>query len=1021
MASAFGSCGDKFVTWQETFDSNGNPVVIFTPADGGPTVELCLNPLKGATIDGVPVPAVNGILQLPEDMSGTVVDNGDGTGTVSFPDGTTKDFICAGTVSSVVPNGDGTATITQNDGSVKTDTVCGVQSTVADNGDGTATITQNDGTEKIVVCGPLTDTVVDNGDGTATFTQNDGTTADVCLNPVKSIVDNGDGTWTATNQDGTTVDIVDTAGTVVDNGDGSGTVTFPDGTTCDFVKFPLPPAAESTVVDNGDGTATITQSDGTTKDVLCAGTVSTVVDNGDGTGTVTQTDGTTCDFVKAPLVQSTTVDNGDGTHTITTADGVPTVVCLDPIKTLNGIAPDANGDVTITDVFSTTVDNGDGTFTTTNPDGSTVTWGGDTFAAGASNGDGTATVTFADGSTLTLCEAPCPELVDNGDGTGTVTIGGVSCTFVKGPIDQAEVVDNGDGTGSVTDAAGNVCVFAKGPIVIPPGTVSSMVDNGDGTWTHTNGAGTVETITTGNVTDNGDGTATITFPDGSTKDVLCAGDVSTVVDNNDGTATITQTDGTTKDVVCGPIVYAPFDPAVHVDGNNVDNTIPLPIIPEVNDGAYGVSRPANATDIFLTEANIIDGTADDAAKKQQVCKTSDGFLNVDCPPSVAMDKRALPSVDGDNVYIVGEVITYEYCIQNTGKTDLVVLALEDDKLGTVDVTAILPLAAGAKGVATATYTVLAGDLNPDPALTLNMIQNQATLTGEDENGAPVGAIDSADVLVDCMKCHGLLPSSGNVNAKFESCEGPSIDGVPTNDNTGETWNLTGNFVFEYQGKVFAKTRVQLKNLTDVSPESNGFDYFGGMGVDNINGNNSQDPTNAPCGIFDSASAFIMSLVDPDGTATNNAGLNLPPLADDFQPMVRMLICIESTPANEADFTIEGCESRLSSRTTVNDIDNGSIIHSVSIPWDDESGVAPLVLGQPTISQQNVNLTWFDGLPFSLEVDFTQGGKDASNIYQQFAIREAVSVCTDVDGNIFAAEAACQGVLTDFSNIEVLPK
>lgn len=140
------------------------------------------------------------------------------------------------------------------------------------------------------------------------------------------------------------------------------------------------------------------------------------------TGVITHTasDGTD---VTADTKYSTTVPAPEGFHTITTDDGVATQVCLTPVKTVNGVTPDINGNVNAADLFSTTTDNGDGTYTTVNADGTPVTWSGDTFASGNENGDGTATITFSDSSKLTFCLNPVKSVMQNEDGLGaTVTL-----------------------------------------------------------------------------------------------------------------------------------------------------------------------------------------------------------------------------------------------------------------------------------------------------------------------------------------------------------------------------------------------------------------------------------------------------------------------------------------------------------------------------------------------------------------------------------------------------------------------
>ena len=185
----------------------------------------------------------------------------------------------------------------------------------------------------------------------------------------------------------------------------------------------------------------------------------TVTDQANGlSGIVEDFKGDACEFLKASAYNpSSTVPDELGVfHAITTSDNVTTNVCLRPLKSINGIEPDINGNVNVADLFSNTVDNGDGTFTTTNSDGTEVTWSGDTFAEQMDNGDGTVTFTMADGSTVTLCLNPVKSVVQNEDGLGAT-------------------VTYADGT--------------TGALTYPAVTTSSFTSNGDGTTTHSDGNG----------------------------------------------------------------------------------------------------------------------------------------------------------------------------------------------------------------------------------------------------------------------------------------------------------------------------------------------------------------------------------------------------------------------------------------------------------------------------------------------------------------------------------------------------
>lgn len=335
MASAFGSCGDKFVTFDDTlFDSNGDRIVRFTSAeDPSVTVDLCLDPLKGASIDGVAVVVENGILQLPTDLFGSGEVSVDGeTYTITFP-GQAPQELCInpqkGTVDSDgvdLVNGEGVAELPPYVISVTGDTPDGVDNTdpqnpvivssyAEDNGDGTTTTYHPDGSEHTTCDEPVKSVSGDSVDNTDPqnpvisssstvpsadgvfheITTADGVTTNVCLRPVKSFngglpdingniqftdlfsntVDNGDGTYTTTNTDATTVTWSgDTFATQMNNGNGTVTFTMADSST---VTLCLNPVKE--LRDNGDGSYTVVFADGTTGETIPAPWVPTSDDN----------------------------------------------------------------------------------------------------------------------------------------------------------------------------------------------------------------------------------------------------------------------------------------------------------------------------------------------------------------------------------------------------------------------------------------------------------------------------------------------------------------------------------------------------------------------------------------------------------------------------------------------------------------------------------------------------------------------------------------------------------------------
>lgn len=155
--------------------------------------------------------------------------------------------------------------------------------TANDNGDGTVTFSYPDGTGNIVDLG--WDQLVDNGDGTYTHTNRDGTTYIVDTNEtITALTNNGDGTFSYVNEAGVNVTITQPWDQLVDNGNGTYTHTNFNG-----LQFTITEGTVSTLtdlgtsfthndgaggitnitlpwdqlVDNGDGTYTYTRRNGT--------------------------------------------------------------------------------------------------------------------------------------------------------------------------------------------------------------------------------------------------------------------------------------------------------------------------------------------------------------------------------------------------------------------------------------------------------------------------------------------------------------------------------------------------------------------------------------------------------------------------------------------------------------------------------------------------------------------------------------------------------------------------------------
>lgn len=184
----------------------------------GPGALRRRGPAPGAVLLGLMLAACGGGKNGAPGAACTVEANGDGTSTMTCPDGTTTTLGGGDAGCEVSDNGDGTKSISCGDGTEVTvsDGAAGGSCSVADNSDGTSTVTCGDGTTVTVTngqdgaaCG-----VADNGDGTKTISCADGTTAVIADGEASgtcSVTDNEDGTKTISCGDGTTVTVADGA------------------------------------------------------------------------------------------------------------------------------------------------------------------------------------------------------------------------------------------------------------------------------------------------------------------------------------------------------------------------------------------------------------------------------------------------------------------------------------------------------------------------------------------------------------------------------------------------------------------------------------------------------------------------------------------------------------------------------------------------------------------------------------------------------------------------------------------
>ena len=455
---ATGEKGDKgdSITGEVVDNNDGTHTITITDLGTGSVTTTIVKDGKDGKDGATGAKGADG-----KNAEASVVNNGNGTHTVTIVDGngqTTSTVVKDGknAEASVTNNGNGTHTLTVVDGNGNTTTTIvkdGATGAAGAKGDTGATGEKGDKGDSI------TGEVVDNGDGTHTITITDLGTGSVTTTIVKDGKDGKDGATGATGADGKNAEA-----DVKDNGDGTHTVTIKDGngnTTTTIVKDGK--NAEADVKDNGDGTHTVTIKDGN-------GNTTTAIIKDGATGAKGDTGATGADGKNA---EADVKDNGDGTHTVTIKDGngnTTTTIIKDGATGAKGEKGDtgatgADGKNAEADVK----DNGDGTHTVTIKDGNgntttTIVKDGATGAKGDKGDKG------EDGTSIT------GEVVDNGDGTHTITItdlgtGSVTTTIVKDGKDgatgatgatgadgknaEADVKDNGDGTHTVTIKDGN--------------------------------------------------------------------------------------------------------------------------------------------------------------------------------------------------------------------------------------------------------------------------------------------------------------------------------------------------------------------------------------------------------------------------------------------------------------------------------------------------------------------------------------------------------------------------------------
>ncbi|HEY0660913.1 MAG TPA: OmpA family protein [Lysobacter sp.] len=116
--------------------------------------------------------------------------------------------------------------------------------------------------------------------------------------------------------------------------------------------------------------------------------------------------------------------------------------------------------------------------------------------------------------------------------------------------------------------------------------------------------------------------------------------------------------------------------------------------------------------------------------------TDSATVNAVQSPSLTLDKTA---VSGNPFDAVGDVVSYEYLIANTGNVSITLLSVHDDRIATVTCP-LTTLAPGASTTCTATYTITQADLDA------GSVTNNATATGMPPAGTALPpATDSVTV------------------------------------------------------------------------------------------------------------------------------------------------------------------------------------------------------------------------------------------------------------------------------------
>lgn len=169
----------------------------------------------------------------------------------------------------------------------------------------------------------------------------------------------------------------------------------------------------------------------------------------------------------------------------------------------------------------------------------------------------------------------------------------------------------------------------------------------------------------------------------------------------------------------------------------------LPVTP--SSLAPGDTGSAEAT-YELVQADIDAGTVENTAEAIGLsprgiqASDRDGVVTPVASPaalSLAKVAGAIEDANGNGMTDAGDTITYSFEVENTGGVTLTDVTVSDPKLGVTGLAVRPPtLAPGQKGKATATYTLVQGDLDA------GQVENSASANGRTPSGVTVNGDDT---------------------------------------------------------------------------------------------------------------------------------------------------------------------------------------------------------------------------------------------------------------------------------------